>query len=127
VIVTDEAASPKRYTHPKANRLGGRGTFKAILDHNLRAWRGPVGMAIKPCEAPQSRLGISIGRRVGNAVQRNRIKRLLREAFRLMQHDWPSSHDVVILVKPHEPLALAEYQRAMSHLMVKLCRRPEEP
>ncbi len=54
---------------------------------------------------------------MGGAVRRNRIKRLLREAFRLMQHDWPRGFDVVIAVRPHEPLRLAEYQRLLSRAL----------
>ncbi len=117
----------KRYRHPKANRLGGRGTFKKILEHENRAWRGPIGMAIAPCDARQSRMGISIGRHVGIAARRNRIKRLLRESFRMMQHDWPRAFDVVVLVKRHLPLTLAEYQKTLSGLMVKLVAREQRP
>src|SRR5690349_1231488 len=106
--MTESTENPKSYRHPKANRLGGRGTFKAVLEHENRAWRGPIGMAIAPCDAAKSRMGVSIGRHVGNAARRNRIKRLLREAFRLMQYDWPRPFDVVILTKPHAPLTLAE-------------------
>ena len=121
----------KRYSHPRANRLGGRGTFKAVLDRGVRGWRGPIGMCIAPCDAsavPQarSRLGISIGRPVGNAVVRNRIKRLLRESFRQMQFDWPMPFDVVLLVKPHTPFTLAEYQKLLSGLMVHCVRKWNE-
>jgi ribonuclease P protein component len=68
------------------------------------------------------RLGISIGRKVGTAPRRNRIKRLLREAFRHHQHDLPAGvgYDLVITVRPHEPLILAEYQKILTHFMVKL-------
>ena len=65
-------------------------------------------------------LGLSVAARVGTAPRRNRIKRLLREAFRLMQHDFPRPYDLVIVVRPHEPLILAEYQRILRALMVKL-------
>ena len=115
----DPADHVRPYGFGKARRLAGRGTFKAILDGGVRKWQGPIAMCVAACDAQASRLGISIGRPVGNAVTRNRIKRKLREAFRLMQHDWPKPYDVVILVKKHEPLALAEYQRTLSHLMVR--------
>ena len=42
-------------------------------------------------------------------MKRNRLKRLLREAFRLSQHDWPGAYDVVISVKPHEPLTVPHF------------------
>ena len=109
----------RRYTFSKAQRLGGRGTFAAIRDKGLKQTRGPLVMWTTPCDARKSRLGISIGRMVGNAVRRNRIKRLLREAFRLLQHDIPASYDIVLTVRPHEPLILAEYQRLLSHMLVR--------
>lgn len=111
---------PQRYTFPKAQRLGGRGTFKAIRDAGVREQRGPIVAHAVPNGLPHPRLGIGIGRHVGNAVRRNRIKRLLRESWRLMQHDWPRGYDVVLTVRPHQPLMLADYQRLLSGLMVRL-------
>jgi ribonuclease P protein component len=65
-------------------------------------------------------LGLSVSRKVGTAPRRNRIKRLLRESFRLLQHDFTRGYDLIIVVRPHDPLILAEYQRILSALMVKL-------
>ncbi|NBX25498.1 MAG: ribonuclease P protein component [Planctomycetes bacterium] len=62
---------------------------------------------------PHPRLGISIGRRVGTAVRRNRIKRLLREAFRLEQRSMPAGVDLIVQVRPHEPRTLEDYREAM--------------
>lgn len=47
-----------------------------------------------------SRLGISVPRKVGNAVQRNRIKRIIREAFRLHKEVFPQQSDIVFAVRP---------------------------
>jgi ribonuclease P protein component len=107
------------YSFPKSHRLGGRGTFKAIRDTGVRESRGPLTLWAMPNELAHPRLGISIGRVVGNAVRRNRIKRLLRESFRLLQHDLPRGYDLVIGVRPHEPLMLADYQRLLWHLLLK--------
>jgi len=111
---------PTTQRFPKKHRLAGLGTFKAILDLRVKDTRGPLVIFAKPNDLPHPRLGISIGRPVGVAAKRNRIKRLLRESFRLMQHDWPRGYDVVVIVRPHKPLLLADYQRILSGAMVKL-------
>ena len=111
---------PDSYTYPRTHRLGGYGTFKKVRDAGVRVTRGPLIVHAIGNDLPHPRLGISIGRHVGIAAKRNRIKRLLRESFRLMQHDWPRGYDLVVTVRPHEPLTLAEYQKLLSGLMVKI-------
>jgi len=44
-------------------------------------------------------LGITASKRTGNAVQRNRIKRLVRECFRLHRDQFPKGFDIVIAAK----------------------------
>ncbi len=51
-------------------------------------------------ESPAPRLGVSVGRRVGGAVERNRVKRLLREAFWVVAPSLPPTHDFVLVARP---------------------------
>jgi ribonuclease P protein component len=46
------------------------------------------------------RLGVSVGRKVGGAVERNRVKRLLRDAFWAVAGELPDGHDFVIVARP---------------------------
>ncbi len=43
------------------------------------------------------RFGISVGKKFGNAVNRNRLKRIARELCRLSQHDFPQGHDYILI------------------------------
>src|SRR5260221_5803551 len=108
--------SPRRNSFPKSHRLGGKREFSVVFEAKTRESRGPLMVYARPNELGHGRLGISISRKVGIAVRRNRIKRLLREAFRLMQHDLPAGDDLVVAVRPHQPLILAECQRLRSGL-----------
>lgn len=106
-------ATVKRYRFPRDLRLRGRNAFGAVFAARVRKNVGPISVAGRPNGLDHLRFGISIGRRVGDAPKRNRIKRLLREAVRLMQHDWPRGYDMVCIVRPHETATLAEYQKML--------------
>ena len=122
---------PRRYTFGKQQRVRNRLEFAAVFDRGIRVPRGPLLMVGMPSEHARSRLGLSVPKRVGTAPTRNRVKRMLRESFRLMQHDFPRAYDLVVVVRPHKPMMLAEYQRLVSGMVVKLHqawqKRPTSP
>ena len=51
-------------------------------------------------EQRDPRLGVSVGRKVGGAVERNRVKRVLREAFWAVAPELPEGHDFVLVARP---------------------------
>lgn len=70
------------------------------------------------------RLGLSVSRKVGNAVIRNRWRRLFREAFRLLQHDIPQGMDLVFI--PRKGIAdpgLAQITTSLQKLLPALARK----
>ena len=109
-----------RHLLPPSRRLHTRADFAGAYDARAKRSAGPILMFSRPNGLGHPRLGTSLSRKVGNSVRRHRIKRLLREAFRLGQHELPSGYDYLIVVRPHAPLELAEYQRMLSELAGKL-------
>ena len=103
-----------------------QGDFTRILRDGPRDVRGPLVFNATSATTPKSRLGVRISRRCGSAPVRNRIKRLLRESFRVAQHDWPVAVDLIVTVRPHEPMELAAYQQALASAITRLCRKLKE-
>ena len=107
-------------TFPRTHRLSGKLQFAAVYDAKRKTTRGPLVIFSLKNNLPNSRLGLSVSRKVGVAPARNRIKRLLREAFRLSQHELPKGLDLVIVVRPHKALELGEYQQLLKSAMEKI-------
>jgi ribonuclease P protein component len=82
-------------------------------------------------EAEQPRLGLVVSKKCGNAVVRNRWKRSLREAFRLVQHRLPRNLDLVVLPQRHARPDVARLQNTFQQLANrahhKLINSPEAP
>lgn len=115
--------NPLPCTFGKRQRIRKKTEFDAVFERRQRSFQGPLGVYVSPNGLAWSRLGISMSRRVGIAARRNRIKRLLREAFRLLQHELPTGFDLVVVPKPHEPLSLQEYRFLFREAVGKACRK----
>ena len=71
----------------------------------------------------RSRIGVSVGKRLGSAVIRNRYKRTLREAFRELQHELPAGYDYVLIPRPAIKVSSSLYAKSLQQLCYKLHRR----
>jgi ribonuclease P protein component len=67
---------------------------RSVANRHLVLYTFPNASTERP------RLGLSVSRKVGGAVERNRVKRLLREAFAQAQDDLLSGQDVVVVARP---------------------------
>jgi len=90
----------QRLTLPKQHLLRDNGEFQCVYRAGTRLRGKGFAVIYLANTLPWSRLGISVPRKVGNAVRRNRIKRLLRETFRLHREQFPACSDIVITVRP---------------------------
>jgi ribonuclease P protein component len=82
------------------DRLRKRFEFGRARDQGRRVHTQSFVLLLRPNQLDRSRLGLTVSHKVGNAVRRNRIKRLLREVFRQHRSLFPAAADVVVIAKP---------------------------
>ena len=82
-------------------------------------------LIVYACEngLPHLRLGLSVSRKVGQAVHRNRLRRLYREAFRLTRHEMPGGLDLVLIPRGPEEPTLEELKHSLPRLVRQLVRK----
>jgi ribonuclease P protein component len=87
----------------KRGRLSRSGDFDRVYrEGNSHSNRFVVLYAFprSDAEPDELRLGVSVSRKVGGAVERNSVKRALREAFWGLAGDLPAGHDFVLVARP---------------------------
>ena len=70
-----------------------------------------------------TRIGLSVSRKHGNSVVRHRIRRLIREAYRLSQHDVPEGLDLILIPRENSGAGLQEYRSSLVSLTRRLGKR----
>lgn len=74
--------------------------FERVYSGGIRLHGDGFTLICKQNFSNESRLGISVHRKIRGAVKRNRIKRIIRESFRLYRKQYPHSMDIVFAVRP---------------------------
>lgn len=85
----------------RRRRLSRSGDFDRVYrEGRSHASRYLIVYSFPHAGADDPRLGVSVGRKVGGAVDRNRVKRLLREAFWAQADELPDGYDYVLVARP---------------------------
>ena len=92
-----ERSEPQRFR--RSDRLKKRYEFRQVQLNGRRIHTAHFLIVVQPNASPTTRLGITVTKKVGSAVQRNRIKRVVREVFRRNRGLFPPNHDVVFIAK----------------------------
>jgi ribonuclease P protein component len=116
---------PRTLTFRRRHRLQHSRQFQAVYQARVRKHRGPLTVFALPNGLDYNRLGLSIGRRVGNAATRNLLKRRLREVFRSLRDGAPQGYDLVIVARPHEAATLEHYHEQIATAVRSLHREWE--
>lgn len=117
-----------RFTFPQTHRLKTPAQFKAVYDRKRSVSDAVLVLYAKENELPHSRVGLSVSRKVGNAVVRNRYKRLFREAFRLLQHKLPAGLDFILIPRSSDtPPSLEDVTASLRRLAGDAARKFVKP
>jgi ribonuclease P protein component len=122
-----DAPDTHRFTFPQSRRLKTPAEFDRCFARKKSASDGVL--IVYACEngLGHPRLGCSVSRKVGNAVVRNRYKRLFREAFRLAQHDLPAGTDLVLIPRPGPEPTLEAVRASLLKLAAQAARKLTPP
>ncbi len=112
---------------PKSAHLRSGLNFERVYALKCKGADGVLLLFVARNDAAVTRIGLSVGRKHGGAVVRNRLKRLLREAFRLERSRLPSGLDLIAVPLTADKASLAAYQASIAGLVRRLVKRLDPP
>lgn len=128
--LTEQAISERHMFQPPSSsqrfrprdRLRCKDDFTRAFRSGRRAADEHLVVHVSPNSLEWSRLGISVGRRVGNAVMRHRISRRLREAFRRRRGEFPLGVDIVCVAKAGAVCGFQTLSESLVRLAVRAAK-----
>lgn len=108
---------------PPQCRVRRTAEFRRAYQRRNSAADDRIVVFAHPNGLPHPRLGVSVSRRVGGAVLRNRWKRLVREAFRLTRPELPDGIDLIVVPRPNVEPALAALMESLPRLAARAAKK----
>lgn len=108
------------FTLKRHERIRKRSEYITVYRQGVTRETPHFKVTVLPNSLGWSRIGITVSKKVGTAVQRNLIKRRLREYFRLHKAALPLAHDIVITAKPGaSQLSCADVQEELDKVLTR--------
>ncbi len=111
----------------KTDRIRGEKQYREHFQHARRSQTPALVVYLRPSPRAEARLGLAVSRKVGTAVQRNRVKRRLREIFRKRKASWlhfkgKACRGFDVVIRPKAPAAQCTYRQLEEQLQQALER-----
>ena len=121
--MTSQAPEPGSQRFRRHEHLRRSKDFRRVYDRRRSV--SDYWLIVYACEngLAHLRLGLSVSRKVGPAVYRNRLRRLYREAFRLTRHELPTGLDLVLIPRGTAEPTLEDLKRSLTRLVNHLGRK----
>jgi ribonuclease P protein component len=121
--MSSQAPGPEAFRFEKHEHLRRPADFRRVYDR--RRSTSDEWLIVYACEndLPHLRVGLSVSRKVGNAVRRNRLRRLYREAFRLTRHQMPAGLDLILIPRRSDEPPLEVLKQVLPQLVRRVARK----
>lgn len=110
----------KKYKFKKINRLKSKKSFQLVYAKGRTVVDGMSVFYILPQEDDNVQIGLAVGKKLGCAVIRNRVKRLMREVFRIHQAELKKGYHIVWMAR--RKLTKADY-KTFERVFLRLAKR----
>lgn len=114
----------RAFNFTKSDRLLKRSEFLQLTKYGKSEYNPHFTIKYQDQHRNKSRFGVTVSKKVGGAVTRNRLKRLVREYFRLNKHAITGNLDINIIIKREASQLTSEhFLSSLTHILNKLERK----
>ncbi len=114
--------APKQSFRPHEH-LRRPADFKRVYDRRRSVSNASLIVYACPNGLDYNRLGLSVSRKMGGAVKRNRLRRLFREAYRLTRPQMPAGLDLILIPRTKDEPPFADLLTALPALVSQVARK----